>query len=197
MYLAIGLLAGLLGIVMIIPYVRDILKGTTHPHRASWLIWTSLGLIATFSQLAKGATNSLWMTVAQTLATAVVFLLSIKFGTGGYSKQDRISLLLAFSGLVVWFFTKNAAYALFITIGVDAIGAGLTTIKAYKDPGSETLVTWILSAISGILGAIAVGKVDFILIAYPLYVFLANSCVIAGIALGTVKVGPAPKTDQD
>lgn len=124
------------------------------------------------------------MTAAQTFGTVIVFGLSLKLGVGGFSQRDKISLGIAALGLVVWFFTKEAAYALFISIAVDAIGAGLTAIKAYEMPESETLITWILSAISGLLGAIAVGKFNFILMAYPFYVFLANSWVISGILLG-------------
>jgi hypothetical protein len=184
MFAAIGILAGILSILMYIPYIKDTVKGVTHPHRASWLIWSCLGLIAFFSQLAKGATDSLWMTAAQTLGTAVVFLLSLKLGVGGFSRRDKISLLTAALGLIVWFFTNEAAFELFITIAVDAIGAGLTAIKAYEMPESETLITWILSAISGILGTIAVGHINPILMAYPFYVFLANCWVITSIFLG-------------
>jgi hypothetical protein len=141
-------------------------------------------LIAFFSQLAKGATDSLWMTAAQTLGTGVVFLLSLKLGVGGFSRRDKSSLVIAGIGLVAWFFTKEAAYALIITMAVDAIGAGLTAIKAYEMPESETLITWILSAISGLLATVAVGRFSPILMVYPFYVFLANSWVIGSILFG-------------
>lgn len=103
---------------------------------------------------------------------------------GGFSRRDKASLLIAGLGLAAWFLTKEATYALLITIAVDAIGAGLTAIKAYEMPESETLVTWIVSAISGLLGTIAVGKLDPILMIYPFYVFLANVWVIGSIVFG-------------
>ena len=34
----LGVLAGLAGIGDTIPYVRDIVRGTTRPHRGTWLI---------------------------------------------------------------------------------------------------------------------------------------------------------------
>ena len=169
---------------MYVPYIADTLKRKTHPQRASWFIWAVLGYIALSSQFAKGATDSLWMTAAQTLGTTIIFLLSLKLGTGGFARRDIISLALAALGLLIWYFTREAAYALFITMAVDAIGATLTAIKAYEMPGSETLITWILSAISGILAALSVGRVAPVLLAYPLYVTLANACVIIGIWLG-------------
>ena len=184
MFLAIGILAGLISIIMYIPYVRDILKGTTKPERASWLIWSVLGLIAVTSQLSKGATDSIWMTVAQSTGTIIIFLLSIKCGFGGLARRDFIALVAAGTGLCLWFLTNDAIYALAITIVIDGIGAFLTALKSYEFPDSETVITWVLGLTSAVLGTISVGRIDPILMAYPIYVFLANSSVLLGIYLG-------------
>jgi hypothetical protein len=179
-----GYLSALVNIAAIFPYILDIVRGKTKPERASWIIWTSLGLIAFFSQLDKGATNSLWLVGASVFGALTVSILSIKFGTGGFAKRDKISLLIAGLGILLWFFTKEAAIALFITILVNAVGSYLTTIKSYAHPESETLSTWILATISGVLSALSVGSWSFILLVYPLYVFLANFLVVAAILLG-------------
>ena len=62
MFQFLGLLSGVLSGGSYIPYLRDIFRHTTKPERASWLIWAVLGSIAFFSQLAEGATWSLWLT---------------------------------------------------------------------------------------------------------------------------------------
>jgi len=68
--LSIGrIFSGILIIISFFPYIQDIFKHKTNPQRASWLIWAILGAIAFFSQLAKGATHSLWFTGLQELAT--------------------------------------------------------------------------------------------------------------------------------
>lgn len=182
-----GYLAGILSFVAVLPYIYDILKGKTKPERASWFIWTALGLIAFFSQLEKGATNSLWMVGTSTVSVLIVSLLSLKYGYGGFSKRDKTSLLIAAFGLLLWFFTKEAAFALFITIFVDSIGSFLTITKSHKDPESETLSTWIIATITGIFGALSVGEWNFILLVYPLYIFLANLAVVMAILLGKRK----------
>jgi hypothetical protein len=179
-----GIVSGLLAIVAVIPYIRDIIKKTTRPERASWLIWTVLGGIAFFSQLAKGATNSLWMTGLSTLCVLVVFLLSLKHGEGGLVKRDIAALLFAFLGLVLWYFTKDATVALLIVIAVDLSGSVLTIIKSYKDPESETMSTWVLASISGLFGTLSVGSFNWVLLMYPLYILLANSAVTVAILLG-------------
>jgi hypothetical protein len=40
----LGVLAGAIGVADMIPYVRDTLRGTTRPHRGTWLIWGALGI---------------------------------------------------------------------------------------------------------------------------------------------------------
>lgn len=187
MFQIIGLVSGLLAIAAILPYIRDIIKKTTRPERASWFIWTVLGGIAFFSQLAKGATNSLWMTAVSTLCVLTVFLLSLKHGEGGLVKRDMVALAVALSGLVLWYFTKDATIALLIVIGVDLSGSVLTIIKAYEDPESETMSTWVLASISGLFGTISVGSLNWILLMYPLYILFANLAVTIAMILGRKK----------
>lgn len=182
-----GILSAILTLICIIPYIRDIFNKTTKPERASWFIWTVLGSIAFFSQLAKGATDSLWLTAAQTLEVSIVFFLSLKFGTGGLTKRDIIALLVAALGLALWSITKEAAIALFLVIIVDGAGSVLTMLKSYEDPGSETLSTWILSGTAGFFGALAVGSWDFVLLSYPVYLWIINYIIAGSMILGYQK----------
>jgi len=182
-----GITSGVLGFICVFPYIRDILLNKTKPERASWLIWSVLGSIAFFSQLAKGATNSLWLTGVDTLGVLITFILALKFGEGGLSRRDVKALMVAFLGLVIWFFTKEATFALIIVIVVDSAGSFLTISKAYEDPESETMSTWILSGLSGLAAALAVGSFDLVLLSYPLYIWVANWSVAIAMVLGNKK----------
>ncbi len=179
-----GYAAGVLSVICLAPYLRDMFRGTTKPQRATWLIWTVLGSIAFFSQLAKGATDSLWMTGVQTVVVTLVFFLSIKYGVGGLARRDVIALMVAVLGLVLWYLTKEAAIALFIVIFIDAVALSLTVIKAYKDPSTETTSALFLAAISGVFAILAVGSWNWILLAYPLYIVLGNAVVLSAMTLG-------------
>ncbi len=182
-----GYISGFLVFLCYFPYIKDTLQKKTQPERASWLIWTVLGSIAFFSQFAKGATDSLWLTGVETVGVLIIFLLSIKFGVGGLTKKDLIALLIALLGLIIWYFTKEAAIALLIVIGIDAVGGFLTIQKAYLDPGSETMATWLLAGISGIFAMLSVGSWDLILLIYPFYIFLQNFAVVAAMLIGNQK----------
>lgn len=184
----LGYLSGVIVLIGYIPYVRDILAKKTKPQRTSWFIWLILGGIAFFSQLAEGASSSLWMPGVQTIAVLLVFLLSIKNGMGGFEKRDKISLVLAGLGLLIWILSKEAIFALLMTIFADLMGGILSVIKSYEEPESETMITWVCDAISGLLAALAVGSFDVVLWLYPMYILLINLAVIVAIILGKRKL---------
>jgi hypothetical protein len=184
MFQLIGYLAGFINIFGFVPYIRDIFGGTTKPQRMSWFIWLVLGSIAFASQFAEGAHASLWMTGVQTSGVVVIFLISLSRGVGGFTRSDLIALAVAALGLVLWYFTKQAVWALYLVILVDIAGVALTVHKSYLNPESESLVAWWFYAIAGLLAAVAVGRFNVILLSYPIYIFLANFTVVIAISLG-------------
>ena len=117
-----------------------------------------------------------------------VVLLSYKYGVGGFQKKDIFSLIGAGIGLTLWYATKEPAYALFIVILIDFIASFLTIKKSYEDPKSETLSTWIMSSIAAFFGVLAVGKFNFILLAYPFFILLADSSIMIAILLASKKL---------
>lgn len=179
-----GYLSGIAIILSFFPYIRDIFRDKTKPERASWLIWTILGLISFFSQFAKGATWSLTMTGAQAAGDALIFLLALKYGLGGLQKRDIAGLTGAAIGLILWGLTGEAAVALFIVVFVDAIGVALTVIKTYRYPSTETVSSWVLTFLGGLFACIAVGRLDFVLLAFPFYICLASISILISIWLG-------------
>lgn len=184
-----GLTSGLLSALAYIPYVKDILEHKTKPARASWGIWLALGMIAFFSQLAKGATNSLWLTAIQAVAGVIlVFLLSLKFGVGGLTRGNFLVVTAASIGLVLWYFASEPALALLINIAIGTIGGSVTVVKAYQDPGSETLSSWLLFGTAGVFAMLAVGKFDFILLVYPFYIASISYAVPLAMILGKRKL---------
>ncbi len=183
-----GLLSGLLSTFAYLPYIRDTAAGHTQPQRASWFIWSVLGSIAFLSQLYEGAGSSLWFAGVQVSGTIIVFLLSIRFGIGGLVKRsDCIVLAFAGAGLLIWYFTQNAVYALAITIGISLLGGGVTVAKAHAAPESETLSTWFMSFIASGCAILSVGALDWVFLAYPIYLFVLNGAIVLAILLGRMR----------
>ncbi|MFA6017867.1 MAG: hypothetical protein WCT28_02725 [Patescibacteria group bacterium] len=179
-----GYISFILSILKTIPYARDIFLKKTKPERASWLIWTLLVWIAFFSQLAKGATDSLWLTAGVGITALLIFSLSLKFGVGGFTRRDVTALGIAGLGLVFWYITNEPIYALAIAIAIDAIGTLLTAIKSYEHPFEETLIAWITAIAIGIFGVLAVGSFEPFLLAYPVYITVANVTIVTCLIIG-------------
>jgi hypothetical protein len=182
-----GILAGVFSAISYPPYIIAIVKGSVRPERASWLIWSVLTAMGFFTQLAVGATHSLWLPGIQGIGVIIVLLLSIHYGFGGLLKRDVITLFAAAVTLLIWYFTENAVIAVYLTVLIDAMGAWLTVIKSYEHPESETLITWALSGTGGFFGLLAVGAIDLPVLAYPFYIFICNFAVVAAILLGRQK----------
>ncbi len=183
-----GIASGVLSTFAYIPYIIDTIAGRTRPQRASWLIWSVLGSIAFLSQIYEGASTSLWFAGVQITGTIVVLLLSIRVGKGAYlSRTDCIILAAATLGLVLWYFTESAAYALAITITISLLGGIATVLKAYRDPDSETLITWAVSLLASICAILSVGTINLIILAYPLYLFTLYLAFVVAIILGRLR----------
>lgn len=174
-----GALAVLLALAQCVPYIYDIIRGKTKPQRAAWLIWFALGSVLFFAQLAKGGHASVWVSLMHMATNLTVFLLALKYGYGRFTKLDWGCLGLAAFGMVLWWFTKEPAAALLIAIFVDSIGVALVVKKAYHSPHTETLSSWLLGVGVGLSASLAVGALNPILLAYPVYV-MVNSAVTAG-----------------
>ncbi|WP_299652533.1 hypothetical protein [uncultured Tateyamaria sp.] len=180
-----GIASAVLSAYAFLPYARNTVRGRTHPQRASWLIWSVLGLIAFVSQAAEGATASLWFAAIQVGWTLTIFALSIRRGTGRLlNAGDEYVLGAAALGLGLWALTDNAAYALGITITISMLGGGATILKAYRHPTSETMATWVLCFLAAVLAVLAVGRLDWVLLAYPLYLLSLYAGILIAMALG-------------
>jgi hypothetical protein len=179
-----GYLSGLAILASYIPYIRDIFLKKTKPERMSWLIWVALSAISLFSQEAKGATFSLIVTGSEAVGELLVFILAIKYGLGGFLKRDLMALGAAAGSLILWYLTNEPAVALFAVTLIDASGAALTVMKTYEQPTTETISGWVLTAIGGFLGCLAVGGFNFILLVFPIYILVASLAVLAAIWFG-------------
>lgn len=176
---ALGLISGAFMAVSGLPYVRDILRHKTKPERATWWVWTGLGVMSVIAQFQAGNRWSLAMTIASVFACAVIAFLSLTHGYGRFKVRDTAALVVAASGVVLSQVLHSPLVALLIIIGVDMVGYSLTIAKTWHAPETETLSTWILASAGGLLGFLAVGSLNFTQVVYPLYIFVGNLVMVA------------------
>jgi hypothetical protein len=173
----LGVLAGAIGVADTIPYVRDILRGSTRPHRGTWLIWGVLAVVVCLSQRADGASWSLIMAGTQAVLTSLIFMLAIHRGEGGVTSIELIMIAVAGAGVIGWILADHPIVATACVVAADLIGAAMMVPKTHCDPESETLVTFALASLGGALAAGSVGVIDVSLLLYPAYYCIVNGAI--------------------
>jgi hypothetical protein len=172
-------------------YFFDILKSKTKPQRTTWFIWTVQGTVALITQAQLGAHWSLLFAGLNAAGNVVVWLLSLKYGVGGWQRIDVAALIIAAIGVVVSVFFRAPLIALAGVILADFAGTVPTLHKTYLDPSSETTITWFALGVSSLLAIFSVGHYTFALLLYPLYYTVANFAIIVAQVMG--KLANVPK----
>lgn len=190
----LGVLAGLVGVADTVPYVRDTLRGTTRPHRGAWLIWSVLAIVVCLSQRADGASWTLAMAGTQAVVTSFVFVLAIRWGEGGLGPAEAATIALAGTGVAAWVLAENPTIATGGVMVADLLAIALMVPKVYRDPGSETLATYVLASICGALAVGAVGAFDVALLVYPAYYCVINAGIAALILSRRARATSTPRS---
>ena len=76
-----------------------------------------------------------------------------------------------------WILADEPIVATLCVVAADSIGVALMLPKTYRDPDSETLITFALASVAGVLAAGAVAALDPALLLYPAYYCLANAAI--------------------
>ncbi len=176
----IGVVAGCVAMLALVPYVISILRGITRPSRASNVIWTIVGLMLAATYRESGATHTFWVAAVYVINPLVVTLLSIKYGVKGATWLDWICLAGSGLSLLPWLVLRSAPIALYINIFVDALGALPTVRKAFLTPLSEDRLAWLIAFLANSINLLAIDRWEPQISLYPLYAF-AITGLIAGL----------------
>lgn len=175
----LGIAAGVINTIGLLPYLRDIFRHKTKPERATWWIWLVLNFIALSAQWAAGATWSLGLTVGQIVAVGFIAILSITHGFGTFRAKHYISLLIAAAGIGLWKLTNDPLVALVVVVAIDFMAFWLTIVKTWHAPRTETLSAWVFATVAGACGVVAVGDYgDVTKMIYPFYILIGNSFLV-------------------
>lgn len=166
----------------VIPYVRDILRRTTRPHRVSWFAFALLSSFAAAAQLAGGLAAGALLSLGAAVGFSVVFVLSLKFGVGGTTTGQQLQILGTVGAVVIWAATDNAVVAVLLVCSIEVVAIVPTVRKAYRDPRTETLSTWVIDGASGAVAAVS--ALSFAAVIYPIHHLLVNGVVVAAVTAG-------------
>ena len=179
----LGIIAIVLTLVGYIPYVRDVIKGRTHPHVYSWFLWGFVTFIAAALQLSGSAGIGAYVTLAAALMCTTVFIVGLtRKGKKDITKVDTLFFLLAFVALGFWLIAKQPVISTVLTTVIDLLGFAPTIRKSWNKPHSETLSFYLLNTFRFILAVLSLPIYTIITAFYPIAWALGNG-IFAAILL--------------
>ena len=138
----LGFASGALLIAGYLPYMYEVLKKKATPNRMSWFIWSLSTATILFGVFGTGTTEAIWVPIADAVGCFLIFILALRFGVGGWTFTDRISLAICIASLLIWWLTGSALVALLMNLCIYVSGYVPTIKKALKDPTSESRTAW-------------------------------------------------------
>ncbi len=186
---AAGALAGILGILSFVPYIRSILAGKTKPNRTTWWIWSLVGLIIVASYLFSNEPTgyTIILPISYFSGQLVVAILSLWYGVGGWTPFDRFCLVGVGISLLLWWLFGSPLAALLTNIVIDFFGALPTIRKSYLLPETENLTSWLITFGSDVFNVFAIQAATFFVLAYPLYLLFTNGIITALLLIPHVR----------
>lgn len=173
----IGISAGTISFLSFFLYYVSIFKKKTIPNRATWFILTIVGILIFSSYYSVGARETIWVPFSFILGPLIVFILSLKYGEGGWTKFDILCISGTGLSLIFWYLSGSALITLLINILIDLFGILPTIKKSYLRPWSEDSLAWFLTLISSILNLFAISVWSFEIWIYPMYMVIINGLI--------------------
>lgn len=169
-------------LLSVIPYLRDILRGTTKPNLVSWITWTLLTGIATAAELAAGEYIAAIFTSSAVIETGSVVVLGlVKRAYVRYTRFDVICQISAIIGIILWQLFDSPAVGVIASVTIDFVGALPTLLHCWQRPDEETWPTYALAGLAGLFAILALDTYNVVSLPYPIYIMLINFIMAAEV----------------
>lgn len=190
------IISSFLALISPLVYSNSILKGQAKPHRTTRLILLIITSLTTTSLFFQGNRVAIYLAGVSTIQSIIIFVLSIKYGMGGYSKSDIICFVMAIIGIILWQITSNPVIALYSAILADFTGMIPALIKTYHFPKTEIYLFYLLDVFASFFSTLAITNRTINEFSYPVYIMVINlTMVILIIRPNIFRKSFLPKSD--
>jgi hypothetical protein len=159
-----------------IPYLRDTLKGKTKPNRVTWFLWGAAPLVSFFAQKTSGGGIQVLYTLAIGIMPFVILGASFldKKAYWAITKFDIVCGLVSVLALILLVATGNGTLALILSIIADFFAGIPTLIKSYRQPQTETTVSYGLDMAASTIVILTIHSWTFTNYSFAVYILLSN-----------------------
>ncbi len=178
-----GVAAIILSVANSALYLRKTFKGEVKPHCFTWLIWGTLMETSAYAMFKADAGFGAVVVAFCGLLSLLTGVIAIFKGHKQFTISDKISLGLASFAILSLLVTDDPIHALILTTTADLLGYYPTFRKVYKDPFNESIFTFVVYIVIGLMTLSAIENLTITTLLYPTAVLLANMSLIVFIAL--------------
>jgi len=191
------ILSAVISIAGSVAYIRDTISGKTKPNRVTWSMWALAPLIGTAAALYAEA--DIWATSRIFLAgflPLIVFSASF-INPKSYWKLTTFDLLCgacSVLALLLWIGIDSPRLAILFAALGDGFAAVPTIRKAWKNPETETGLTYLAGFLSVVLIIPSIPKWDIENSAFQIYLLIANSFLLFSVYRKRLRFGAAHRS---
>ncbi len=165
-------------------YIRDTVAGRTKPNRVSWTLWALFPLIGTGAALSAGA--DFWVTARIFLAgfLPLIIVVASFVNRQSYWKLTRFDYacgLCALVALGAWFGADSPRMAILFAALGDGLAALPTLRKTWKNPETETGVTYLASFTAMLLMIPSIPNWRIENSAFQIYLIVMNTLLLISV----------------
>lgn len=178
-----AVVGGIIGLFGAIPYLIGTLKGTTQPNKVTWILWAIVPAIIAIAELDEGVGIRTATTFSASIASLAIFGAAL-VNKNAYWKLDRVDYFcgaMSILAIALWLVTQDGNIAIFLMVTADGLALIPTLRKSFLDPDSETALTFTAGIVNGGLGLLSISVWSFANYAFPLYLFLSTTLLVAVI----------------
>lgn len=170
----IAVIAIALNFIGYAPYIRDTLKGKTHPHAYSWFVWAYITLIVFALQLSSNGGAGAFVTLGAGSTSFIVFALALRQGKQDITLTDTLFFISALTATGIWLIADAPVLSITLLVAIDMLGFAPTIRKSWHKPYSETLLMYQLGAFRHGLSLFALASYTFVTVLFPATWTIAN-----------------------
>jgi len=155
-------------------YFAGILRGRTHPHVFSWIIWGTISSIGFAAQVAEGAGPGSWARGFGSVTCFVLVFISFFKGEKDIRRGDWLTLAVALSAIPLWVITKTPFWSVLIVCFIDTIGYLPTLRKSWLKPQEEQAISYLFSCLGAAFSLVAIKQYTPSTWLYPAVLTVTN-----------------------